>query len=216
MVAPKVDGVRLKQALEEFGSLQKAVDTLKIQKKALAADVSALTKDKANRLGEFKHLDNTINEYKQNLDSLKKAFQKYKEDADKYMNSIECFMRQYYMFESFVAMLKTSPSEKESIRDLASHVLMIGEAIWEFYSLPDRLRYLFVTTVLGDYLKCYRCDSCGTKFIVNKKPKSYITGYYCPVCFLSVSVKPDDSFLEAMLGLSSKATDVNGTQDPKK
>ena len=61
MVAPKVNGVRLKQALEEFGALQKALDTLKMQKKALTADVSVLTKDRADRLGEVKHLDNTIN-----------------------------------------------------------------------------------------------------------------------------------------------------------
>ncbi len=215
MVAPKIDGVRLKQALEEFGSLQKAVDTLKMQKKALAADVSALTKDKANLLGEIKRLDNTIKEYKQNLAHLKEDFRKYKQDVDEYMNSIKQFMRQYYMFESFVAMLQTSPSEKKSIRDLASHVLMVGEAIWEFYSLPDKLRYLFVTTVLGGHLKCYRCNRCGLKFIANKEPQSHYLGYSCPSCGLTFYVQADDSFLEAMLGPSSKSTDVNGTQ-PKK
>jgi len=216
MVAPKVDGVRLKQALEEFGSLQKAVAKLKIQKKALEADVSALTKDRAHRLDEIKHLDNTINEYKQNLTYLKEASQKYKQDVDEYMNSIKQFMRQYYMFENFVAMLQTSPSEKESIRDLASHILMIGEAIWDFHSLPDKLRYLFVTTVLGDYLKCNRCDRCGLKFIANKEAQSHSLGYSCPSCGLTFYVRPDDSFLEAMLGPSSKSTDGNETQDQEK
>jgi len=213
MVAPKVDGTRLKQALEEFGSLQKAVDILKRQKKVLAADISALTKDRANRLGEINRLENTINGYKQNLDCLKKAIQKYKQDVDEYMNSFKQFMRQYYMFESFVAMLQTSPSEKKSIRDLASRILMVGEAIWEVYSLPDKLRYLFVTTVLGGHLKCYRCDRCGLKFIANKEPQSHLLGYSCPSCGLTFYVQADDSFLEAMLGPSSKSTDVNGTQD---
>ena len=216
MVAPKVNGVRLKQALEEFGALQKALDTLKMQKKALTADVSVLTKDRADRLGEVKHLDNTINEYKQNLTYLKEAFQKYNHDVDEYRNSFKEFMRQYYMFESFVAMLQTSPSEKESIRDLASRILMVGEAIWEVHSLPDKLRYLFVTTVLGGYLKCYRCNRCGLKFIANKEPQSHLLGYSCPSCGLTLYVQADDSFLEAMLGPSSKSTDVNGTQDQEK
>lgn len=216
MIAPKVDGTRLKQALKEFSSLQKAVDTLKIQKKALAASASALTKDRANRLGEINRLDNTINGYKQNLTDLKEAFQKYKQDVDEYMNSIKQFMRQYYMFESFVAMLQTSPSEKKSIRDLASRILMVGEAIWDFHDQPDRLRYLFVTTVLGDYLKCYRCNKCGLKFIASKEPKSCVRNFSCPSCGLSWDLRADDSFLEAMLGSSSKSTDASTTQDQGK
>ena len=76
MVAPKVDGIRLRQALKEFGSLEKAVNTLKTQKKALEADVSALVKGKADCLDEIRRLNNTINEYKQNLTYLKEAFQK--------------------------------------------------------------------------------------------------------------------------------------------
>ena len=217
MVAPKVDGVRLKQALEEFGSLQKAVDTLKIQKKALAADGSALTKDRANRLGEINHLDNTVNEYKQNLTYQKEAFQKYTQGYEEYMNSIKQFMLQYAIFEGFVAMLQTSPSEKESIRDLASYILMVGEkVVWKFYDQPDRLRYVFVTTVLGHYLKCYRCDRCGLKFITNKELQGHLLGYSCPSCGLTFYVKADDSFLEAMLGPSGKSTDTNGTQDREK
>lgn len=216
MVASKVDGVRLKQALEEFGSLQKAVDTLKIQKKALETDLSALAKRRANRLSEINRLDNTINEYKQNLAHLKEDFRKYKQGVDEYMNSFKQFMRQYYRFESFVAMLQTSPSEKESIRDLASHILMIGEVVWKFHDQPDRLRHLFVTAVLGDYLKCYRCDRCGLKFIANKEVKRPILLPNCPICGILSSLKADDSFLEVMLGPSSKSTDINGTQDQEK
>lgn len=212
MVAPKVDGVRLKQALEEFGSLQKAVAALKIQKKALETDVSALTKDRADRVSEINHLDNTINEYKQNLTDLKEAFQTNKQGYDEFINSIKEFMLQYAMFEGFIAMLQTSPAEKKSIRELASYILMLGEKIWDFYDQPDRLRYLFVTTVLGDYLKCYRCNKCGLKFIANKEPKSYVRNFSCPSCGLSWDLHADDSFLEAMLGFSSKSTDANNTE----
>ena len=45
MTPQEVDGVRLKQAVEEFGSLQKAINSLQTQKEALEANISALTKD---------------------------------------------------------------------------------------------------------------------------------------------------------------------------
>jgi len=45
MVSQKVNGVSLKQAVEEFGSLQKAINALKTQKKALHIDLLALTRD---------------------------------------------------------------------------------------------------------------------------------------------------------------------------
>ena len=93
---------------------------------------------------------------------------------------------------------------------------MLGEKIWDFHDQPDRLRYLFVTTVLGDYLKCYSCNRCGLKFIASKEPKSYVTKFSCPSCGLSWDLHADDSFLEAMLGHSSKSTDINGTQDREK
>lgn len=211
MVAPKVDGVRLKQALEEFGSLEKVVDTLKIQKKSLETDVSALTRDRAKLLGEIKHLDNRIKEYKQNLAHLKEAFGKYKQDVDEYRSSFRQFMLQYYMFESLIAMLLTSPSAKESMDDLATQILMWSKAVWEFYDQPDKLRYLFIHTVLGGYLKCYCCTSCGASFIINKDAQSYL-GYSCPSCGLALYVRADDSFLKAMLGPSSKSTDANNTE----
>jgi len=215
MVDPKVDGVRLKQALKEFGSLQKAVDTLKIQKKALEADVSALTKHRAKLLGEINHLDNSIKEYKQNLAHLKEAFGKYKQDVDEYRSSFRQFILQYYMFESLIAMLLTSPSAKESMDDLATQILMWSKAVWEFYDQPDKLRYLFIHTVLGGYLKCYCCTSCGTSFIVNKDAQSYL-GYSCPSCGLALYVRADDSFLKAMLGSLAKSIEANGAQEQEK
>ena len=212
MVEPKVNGVRLKEALKKFDSLEKAISSLKIQKKALETDLSSLTKRRADRLSEINRLDNTINEYKQNLADLKEAFQKYKQGYDEYINSIKQFMLQYAIFEGFIAMLQTSPAEKKSIRELASYILMLGEKIWDFHDQPDKLRHLFVTTVLGGHLKCYRCDRCGLKFIANKEPQSHLLGHSCPSCGLTFYVQADDSFLEAMLGPSSKSTDANNTE----
>ena len=63
------------------------------------------------------------------------------------------------------------------------------------------MRSLFIHTVMGDYLKSFRCDSCGAKFITNKKPqnKYFGNGYQCPVCHNWYAVKEDDSFLEALV-----------------
>ena len=63
------------------------------------------------------------------------------------------------------------------------------------------MRSLFICTVIGDYLKCFRCDSCGAKFITNKKPKYkyFGNGYQCPACHNWYAIKDDDSFLEALV-----------------
>ncbi len=216
MADPKVNGARLKRALDEFGSLQEAVDSLKGQREALRTDVSALAKGKTNLLQEITRLELNIKKREENLTRLEEASQKYKQDVDEYVNSIKQFMLQYHIFESFLAMLQTSAPEKKSIKDLATRILMVGEAVWQFDEPPDKLRYLFVTTVLGDHLKCYRCSSCGLKFIVNSEPQSHFLGYSCPGCHLAFSVRPDDSFLEAMLSSSIKPINPSETQDQKK
>jgi predicted RNA-binding Zn-ribbon protein involved in translation (DUF1610 family) len=215
MATQKVNGARLRQAVKEFGSLQKAIDSLQTQKKTLETGISALTKGieakeraRSNYLVDLKHLEETIEERRRNLADLEKAFMKYKQDAEEFIANNKQFLLQYYMVESFVAMLQTSPSNKESIRELASNILMIGEATWQFSHEPDKLRWLFVQTVLGDHLHCYRCDSCGIKFIANKKAQSVITGYHCPNCGFLSSAKPDDSFVEAILS-SSESSDTN-------
>jgi DNA-directed RNA polymerase subunit RPC12/RpoP len=218
MAPQEVDGFRLKQAVQEFGSLQKANNSLQTQKKMLEADISALTKNidakgkaRAKCIDDLNHLDKTIEERKRNLDDLEKAFRKYRQDVDEFIANNKQFLLQYQMVEGFVAMLQTSPSAEESIRELATNIIIIGEAIWKFSAEPDKLRRLFVETVLGDHLHCYRCDRCEIKFIANKKSQSVITGYHCPNCGFLSSAKPDDTFVKAMLG-SNKYYDTNHQQ----
>ncbi len=219
MVSQKVNGVSLKQAVEEFGSLQKAINSLKTQKKALQTDLLALTRDidskekvRVKYLNDLDYLKKTIEERKQNLDDLEKAFRKYRQDADEFIDNNKQFLLQYYMVEGFVAMLHTSPSTKEGIKELASNILMLGETVWKFSSEPDKLRWLFVHTVLGEHLYCYHCDRCGLKFIANQEVQSHILGYRCPNCGFMSSMKADDSFLEAMFS-SSEPADANETQE---
>jgi hypothetical protein len=46
-----------------------------------------------------------------------------------------------YMVEGFVAMLHTSPSTKEGIKELTGNTIMVGEAVWKFSNEPDKLRW---------------------------------------------------------------------------
>ena len=134
MVSQKVNGASLKQAVEEFGSLQKAINSLKTQKKTLQTDLLALTRDidskekvRVKYLDDLNNLKKTIEERKQNLDDLEKAFKKYRQDADEFIDNNKQFILQCYMVEGFVAMLRTSPSTKEDIKELAINILMMGE-----------------------------------------------------------------------------------------
>jgi predicted RNA-binding Zn-ribbon protein involved in translation (DUF1610 family) len=215
MTTHEVNGSRLRQAVREFGSLQRAIESLQTQKKTLEASNSVLTKAieakeraRSKYLVDLKHLEETIKERKRNLAALEKAFREYRQDADEFIANNKQFLLQYYMVEGFVAMLQTSPSNQQSVRELAVDIIVIGEATWKFSDAPDKLRRLFVQTVLGDHLHCYRCDSCGIKFIASKKAKNAIIGYHCPNCGYLSSAKPDDSFVEAILS-SSESSDTN-------
>jgi len=220
MVSQKVNGVSLKQAVEEFGSLQKAINSLKTQKKTLQTDLLALTRDidskekvRVKYLDDLNHLKKTIEEWKQELRELEDAFEKYKQGVDEFITNNKKFMLQYYMVESLVAMLRTSPSAKESIKELASNISILGDVVWRYTDEPDKLRKVFINIVLGDHLHCYRCDMCGLKFIANQEAKSHLLGYHCPNCSFMSSMKADDSFLEAVLGPPGNSSEANETQE---
>ena len=100
-----------------------------------------------------------------------------------------------------MTMVTASPSVTDSIDTLIAAFQKLKEPGWYLPKDADEMRSLFVRTVMGDYLKCYRCFACGAKFITNKKPKYKLlgNGYYCPVCHSWYAVKEDDSFLKALV-----------------
>lgn len=205
MAAPKVDGTALKQALEEFGSLQEAVDTLKMQKRVLENKVSALTKD-------IHAKEKARAEYLNDINYLEKTIKEHTETLNRIMDNINRYANQYRLFESFVAMLLTSPSTEENLEDLVANILALSKIVWRTDWLPDKFRSLFVYTVLGEHLHCYCCDRCGLKFIANQEVQSHILGYHCPNCGFMSSMKADDSFLYAMLS-SSEPSNANEAQE---
>ena len=89
----------------------------------------------------------------------------------------------------------------DGINERAAGLLPSSWLTWKTPRISDELRSIFIRMVMGEYLKCYRCDSCGARFIVNKEParKYNIISYECPACHFSHQVAEDDSFLKAMV-----------------
>ena len=193
MATLKVNSTDLKEAVQKFGSLQQAIEALQNEEQdrknhnsQLKQDNGELEVTKNKRLTEIAQLDSQISGKKSDLQSVSEKEQEH--------------ARQYQLFEAFIAMVEGSPAATSSVQVLATMINILCTG-WQTSKKVDELRALFVRTVMGDYLKSFRCDYCGAQFMVNKKPHSqYIRNYYqCPACHLPSSVKPDDSFLKAMV-----------------
>jgi len=203
MAAASINGVKLKQAIAEFGSLEKAVqnlkdqgDTLNKQKNKLTHENEELALAKKKLLADINGLNSQFNEQKAKLQSLAESLGKWE--------------RQYNLFQGFMAMLVGSPSVDSSLRSLVSLLQELAISGWMVTKNADDLRSHFVRTVMGDYLKCFHCKVCGAKFMVNKEPhyKSTSNYYECPSCHTSHGVEPDDSFLRAMVSEEQMANIV--------
>ncbi len=208
MAVPKVDVKKLKEALKRFGSLQSAVERLQTEKQALEGQIGRLRKVN-NKLtagrnglsGEVKELKNCINAYKGELQDL--------------ANNIERDNTQYMLFCEFMVMLLGPPSVTDSIGTLADLFQRLKESGWYVSKDPEELRGIFIRAVMGDYLKSFRCEACGAKFITNKEPedKLFGNGYYCPVCHNGYAVIDDDSFLKAMISDGKQLDDIQHMEE---
>jgi len=189
-----INGSKLKSALEQFGSVDRAIDSMQKIKQQLEEKVTELKKlivslqSKVNGLTNQIHsCEGQISESETKLTKLNDTYQKYN--------------YQYSLFEAFLAMLVSSPSVEQSLEHLVQtfQTLLAGE--WVTNKQIDDLRDIFARTIFGDYLRCFRCSHCGTSFIVNKDPYyTYVSNYYmCPACHTYFGLNPDDGFLKAMV-----------------
>jgi len=194
MTAKKVSGSNLKQALDKFGSLHEANERLKDENQALEKQKAQLKRENAQLQ---QNRDNKLSEDKLLYDKLTRQKQLLQLQS----NRIEENDRQYHLFESFIAMAVDSPPLPKSTETLKALFQTLDDPGWQATKNIADLRSLFVSTIMGDYLKCFRCDNCGASFIVNKEPYfKYVYNYYeCPACHASRTVKPDDSFLKAIV-----------------
>lgn len=202
MTAAKVNTSKLQQAIEKFGSLQKAIEVLELRKKKIetenltaSRDLDVKKKTRAKYLNELNQLDSSIKERTEKLNEI--------------LTSINRYSKQYRLFESFVTMMQTPPHAVEDLEELVSTILVFSKMVWRSNRLTEKMRFLFVHTVLGKYLHCYRCDRCGLKFIANQE---VLVGNRCPTCSYMSSMEADGSFLEAMIS-SSEPADANETQE---
>ncbi len=202
MKETNVNTAKLKKAIEKFGSLQKTIEVLELRKKEIETEILTLTRDldakkkaRAKYVNELNQLDISIQERTAKLGEIS--------------TNITRYLNQYRLFESFIAMMLTSPNTEEQLEELASTILIWSKLVWRSDLLPEKMRLLFVETVLGNYLHCYRCDRCGLKIIANQE---VLLGNRCPTCTYMSTMVADDSFLKAMLG-SDKNIDTNEVQE---
>lgn len=194
MEAKEIDFKKLNEAVEKFGSLQKANAQLETDKLALGKKNTQLNKDN-------KELTATSNKLAGQIDDMKAKVKSYQSQLQSFYNQIKLHSYQHDLLCGFIAMVAESPSVTDSIDTLIASFQKLKELGWYFPKDAYEIRSLFVRRVMGDYLKCFHCKVCEAKFIVNKEPhyKSISNYYQCPSCHTSYGVEPDDSFLKAMV-----------------
>ncbi|MFC2016520.1 hypothetical protein ACFLUF_02275 [Chloroflexota bacterium] len=187
METKKIDFKKLNKAVAKFGSLQKVN--------------ARLEKGNAQLKQENKNLEATRDKLSGQIEDINSKIEDYQSQFQSLSDQIKVNRDQYELFCGFMAMVAESPSVTDSIDVLIEAFQKLKETGSVLSKNADEMRSLFVRTVIGDYLKCYRCDSCGARFIVNKEPhyKFYGNEYYCPACHYSLGVKEDDSFLKALV-----------------
>lgn len=189
-----VDSARLNEALEEFGLLKKANKNLKGQNESLTARNKQLEEDylklATRRAALAKGVERSEAQERDVEHRLGERSEK-----------LEALGNQYQLFCGFAAMVNGSPSVTESTGILIALFQQLKDDGWYVSQSPEEMRGLFIRVTMGDHLKCFRCDYCGSKFITNGKPgnKSWGKHYVCPVCQFTSSVKADDSFLKALV-----------------
>ena len=202
MTAIKVNTAKLRQAIGEFGSLKKAIEVLGLQNKEIAAENLIVLRDlDVNKKARAK--------YSNDLNQLDISIKERTEKLNEILTSISKYSKQYKLFESFVTMMQTPPHTVGDLEELAVTILVFSKMVWRSDILPEKMRVLFVETVLGKFLHCYRCDRCGLKIIANQE---VLLGYRCPTCTYMSTMVADDSFLEAMLS-SSEPASANDAQE---
>jgi hypothetical protein len=189
-------GLKLKEAIDHYGSLQKATESVELKNKALKEENQCLEQKNNKMVLRIKRLDKRYIAQRKRVESLEEKVRK--------------FVGQYKLFESFLAMMVTSPSVSTSLKTMMELLKELTDAGWALSATPDQMRSLFVSKIMGDHLKCFRCKGCGNRFITNTGPKGGSgSGFYIyPACHSPYQVVPDDSFLKAMVS-EKQLDDIN-------
>jgi len=191
--ANAIDCAKLNESLEEFGLLQKASANLKEQNESIRTRNKKLNEDYTKLATRWAALGKRIERGETQEKDIEHRLREKSEQ-------LEALGSQYELFCGFAAMVNGSSSVTESTDMLIALFEQLKSRGWYLSQSAEEMRGLFIHVTMGDYLKSFRCDYCGSKFITNGKPGSKSQGkyYVCPVCQYMSSVKADDSFLKAL------------------
>ena len=191
----RVQGMLVRRDIEKHHSLGKTLELL-------TSEVE-IKNQESTRLSN-KHLeinqdnDRLITQTQENLKKYKDSSLELKQ----LLNKFNIYSRQYELFQGFLAFLLGSPSANGPIESLIATLQRIVRVWWYSSASMEEKRGYFMKHVFGDFLQSYRCDHCGgSRFMVSRgTDKTYAYSRpHCPVCHTPFWVKPDDSFLRAMV-----------------
>lgn len=133
MAVAKINGAKLKQAVEKSGSLEKAIENYKNKKEVLEKESSKLQKANGElRLAKEKLLAD--------IDDLTNEYGEQKKKLQLLADALDRWERQYNLFQSFIAMLLGSPSAEISLKSLISLLQELTESGWAMTKNTDELR----------------------------------------------------------------------------
>ncbi len=191
----QVQGILIRRDFEKHHSFRKSLEALIYEVTSKKQESARLT----NKNLELNQLnDRVITETAQNERNSVDASL----ELSQLLIRINRFRRQYELFQGFLAVLSNSPSANGPIESLIATLHHTVRVWWYSTASIEKQMSYFIEKVFGDYLQSYKCDHCGgSRFMVSRGADKAYAYYrpYCPVCHASNWVKPDDSFLRAMV-----------------
>ncbi|MBU2008232.1 MAG: hypothetical protein KJ624_00050 [Chloroflexi bacterium] len=179
-MASDIDLKKMKQALSEYGSLEKVNQGLEAQKREMESQIAALLP--------------TRDQLKQEVSSLKSekaALRAALKDLDGKLEERRC---QYRLFTGFMALVTAQDPQ-----DIAQFAASAQE--WPTLSVanPESARGRILKQLMGSVVKSFRCSTCGTRFLVDRGPQWPRGKHRCPACSSWQDAEPDDALVKLFL-----------------
>jgi len=196
--------VYLAKEKETFAQLQKDAKALNDNKIVLEQDIIVMEKYKQDLSGEIQALEKKTSDLKE----LEAKHHSLSADIAEMEVRINSSQTQLDVLQSFLGFIE--PSSFAQIDKFVSQLPdLLADVRQKNYS-PELLRNYILETLTGGTLRTLMCTSCNTRFTVDKPSKSPL-GYYCPVCWCSLTkiVQHEVTILKAAL---PKEQPQNGSQ----
>jgi len=140
MEAKEIDFAKLNEAVEKFGSLQKA-------NAQLEKDKLALEKGNAQLKQENKNLEATRDKLAGQVEDINTKKEDYQSQLQSLSNQIKVHSYQYELFCGFMAMVAESPSVTDSLKTLVASLQKLIDSGWHISKNADEMRSLFVLVI---------------------------------------------------------------------